>query len=510
MTCHRPSVSSPVPCEPVPSPGAGEAGLGHLAVRRIIFGVMLAMLLGALDQTIVATALPSIGAAFGDFANLPWVATAYLLTGTVATPLYGKLSDIYGRRVMLLVSVAVFTVASVACALAPNLLVLVLARGLQGLGGGGLISLSQTIIADVVSPRERGRYQGQIATVFAASSVAGPVLGGFFAEHLHWSLIFWINVPLGIAALVSTDRILRQLPRHERRHRMDYTGAGLMMLGSLCLLLVLSWGGVVYPWASTPILLLGGAAAVLAVLFVWHVRRTPEPFLPLDLLTNPVMSRAIPAATAAVGTMVGLSIFLPLYFELGRGLSASQSGLGLIPLVAGVVCGANLVGRVMRHLEHYKTPALMGALLATLALAALAWLHTGLRLDVVMALLAVVGIGIGMVLPVCTVSIQNAVEPHRMGTATGAMTFFRQLGGAAAVAVLGALLLAVASVQGGGSVEMLGGRLPAAAMEAGFHLLFATLAVLMLVSLGFFWAMAERPLRTSVRVAAEEGGIGPE
>lgn len=506
MTCPRAACPSP---SAVPA-AAGPAALAHRDVRRVIFGIMLAMFLGALEQTVVATALPTMGEAFGDFANLSWVVTAYLLACTVATPLYGKLSDIHGRRVMLLVSVAVFTLASVACALAPSLLVLALARALQGLGGGGLISLSQTIIADVVSPRERGRYQAQIATVFAAASVAGPVLGGFLAQHLHWSLIFWINVPLGVAAYAATDRALRRLPRHERRHRMDYPGALLMVGASVCLLLALSWGGVRHPWGSAIIVGLAAGALALGAAFVWRVRVADEPFLPLDLLRDPVVSKAIPAVCAAAGIMMGLSIFVPLYLELARGLSASQSGLGLIPLVGGVVCGATASGRAMLRLEHYKLPALAGAAAAAAALAVLAFGAGHLRLDVVSALLAVVGIGIGMILPVCTVSIQNAVEPHRMGTATGIMTFFRQLGGASAVAALGAVLMAVAGFGATGGAEALGRGTPAPALAAGFQVVFGAAALVLLVSFAFMVAMTERPLRGAVRVAADEGTLGPE
>ncbi|WP_454915588.1 MDR family MFS transporter [Xanthobacter sediminis] len=510
MTCPRATCPSESSAPDVPAAPAAPAALDHAYVQRIIVGIMLAMFLGALDQTIVATALPTIGAAFGDFVNLSWVATAYLLACTVATPLYGKMSDIYGRRIMLLVSVAVFTLASVACALAPNLLVLALARGLQGLGGGGLISLSQTIIADVVSPRDRGRYQGYIATVFASASVAGPVLGGVFSEYVGWSLIFWINLPLGVAAYVVTDRALRQLPRHEHRHRLDYAGAGLMTVASVCLLLALSWGGVSYPWGSAVVLGLFAAAAVLGAVFVWHQRRVAEPFLPLDLLADPVVGRGIPAASMTVGTLVGLSIFVPLYFELARGLSASQSGLGLIPLVGGMVAGATVVGRAMRRLEHYKQPALLGSALAAVALGVLSAGHARLGLDMVVGLLAVVGIGIGMVLSVCTVSIQNAVEPHRMGTATGAMTFFRQLGGAAAVAVLGAVLLAATGVTGQGGLEMMGRSLPPGVFATGFRMVFGTAALMMLAAFAFLWSMTEKPLRASVRVAAEEGALGPE
>src|SRR5512135_3534721 len=206
--------------------------LTHPEARTIVLGIMLAMFLGALDQTIVATALPTIGRHFADLADLSWVVTAYLLTGTAVTPIYGKLSDIHGRRGMLLIAIVIFVAGSLACALAPNMTALVLARALQGLGGGGLMALAQTIIADIVSPRERGRYQGYIAAVFAASSIGGPVLGGFLTEHIDWSLIFWINLPLGAAALVMTSNALKRVPFHPRKHRLDVIGALLMMAAS--------------------------------------------------------------------------------------------------------------------------------------------------------------------------------------------------------------------------------------------------------------------------------------
>ncbi|MEP9351254.1 MDR family MFS transporter [Xanthobacter sp. KR7-225] len=485
--------------------------LTHPQVRRIILGIMLAMFLGALDQTIVATALPTIGAQFNDFANLPWVVTAYLLAATVATPLYGKLSDIRGRRVMLLISVAVFSLASLACALAPNLLMLILARAVQGLGGGGLISLAQTIIADVVAPRERPRYQAQIAAVFAAASILGPVLGGFFAQHLDWTLIFWINLPMGAAAYLMTDRTLRRLPRHDRRHDLDGPGAALMAFAALALLLALNWGGVRFAWGSPQIVGLIAASLVLAGLFVWRIRTAPEPFISLDMLTDPVVGRAIPAAFAAAGTMVGLSIFVPLYFETVRGLSASQSGLALIPLMGGIVCGAVTSGRLLARLTHYKRPGVIGNAVSALLLAAFALspVPLPLPLPLLVAGLAVVGMGIGTVLPMTTISIQNAVVPHRMGTATGLMNFFRQLGGAMVVAVLGAVLLGFAGSAAGHDVGELARHASADALTGGFAYVFGTAALVLLAGLGFLVAMEERPLRTSVRAAAEEAaGIG--
>src|SRR5580700_7261862 len=258
-----------------------EHKLGRREVIAIIGGLALAMFLGALNQTIVATALPTIGRAFDDFENLSWVVIAYLLTSTIVAPLYGKLSDIYGRRGMMLVALGIFMAGSAACAAAPSMLMLILGRGLQGIGGGGIVPLTQSIIADAVPPRERGYYQAYTGSIWILAGAGGPVLGGVIAEHLHWSVIFWLNVPLAFAAALLSHRQLKLLPRHERAHRIDLTGAALMMLSAIALLLALTWGGTRYPWLSQQIVSLIVAAAVLSALVIWWVLRVPEPFLPI-------------------------------------------------------------------------------------------------------------------------------------------------------------------------------------------------------------------------------------
>jgi len=328
-------------------PSAPPVRLDHAAIRRIFIGLMLAMFLSALDQTIVATALATIGRAYANVENLTWVVTAYLLAATVVTPLYGKLSDIYGRRRVLLIGIAIFIIGSVACALSPSMPILVAARAVQGLGGGGLIALSQTIVGDAVSPRERGHYQGYFGAVFAISSIAGPVLGGVFAEHLHWSLIFWINVPLGLHALAITGRALKALPRHERPHQIDFLGAALMVTATVCLLLALNWGGTRYPWMSNHILGLLAAAAILSALFVARIATAAEPFVPLSIMRNRVVAAAIGCACLAYGTMIALTIYAPVYFEVVLGQSASGAGLTLIPFMGGVVIGSTFGGRMM-------------------------------------------------------------------------------------------------------------------------------------------------------------------
>jgi EmrB/QacA subfamily drug resistance transporter len=476
-------------------PYTAATPLDHATIRSIVVGIMLAMFLAALDQTIVATAMPTIGRELRDLEHLPWIASAYLLSATAVTPLYGKLSDIHGRRRVLLLGIGIFIVGSVACALASSMLVLILARGLQGLGGGGLISLAQTIIADVVAPRERARYQGWIASVFVTSSVAGPVLGGFFAEHLHWSMIFWINLPLGLFAFWMTSSALRHLPRHERPHRLDLIGALLIVLATVTLMLALTWGGTRYPWSSGPIVLLFVGAVLASILFAARLLTAAEPLLPLAILLNPVVSRGTAAACFTMGTFIGLSIYLPAYLELVLGLTASGTGLALIPFMGGVVTGATLAGRLMMHLRRYKRPPVIGLAVATAGLLLLAWRPTGLSLLAVEVIFAVVGVGIGTVLPVTTVAIQNAVDLHQLGTATGTMNFFRSLGGAVAVAVFGAIVLG-GIVAPGAHPENLAAAREGGDIAGAFHRLFLAATAGLALGLAWLLAMAERPLRS--------------
>jgi EmrB/QacA subfamily drug resistance transporter len=482
---------------PLPSPA-----LSHAEVRSIIVGVLVAMLLAALDQTIVATAMPTIGRELGDFEHLPWVVTSYLLAATAVTPLYGKVSDIAGRRVTLLVAIGVFSLGSLACAIAPSMIVLILARALQGLGGGGLISLAQTIIADVLPPKERPRYQAYIAGVFATSSIAGPVLGGFFAEHLHWSMIFWINLPLGLVAFWMTDRQLRKLPRHERPHRLDALGAVLMAGATVTLLLALNWGGLRYAWTSGEILGLVALSALLWAAFALRLRTAPEPLIPIEVLANPVVARGTLAACFCMGVFIGLTIYIPIYLETVYALSASQSGLALIPLMVGTVSGATLSGRLMARARHYKRLPVVGLAVAVVCLCVLALVPRGLSLVALEILLGLASIGLGTLLPVTTVAIQNAVMPHQMGTATGAMNFFRSLGGALIVAVFGAILLGGLPQGIAAHVTMatLARSLAGAGLDiAGvFRWIFAAAALGLLVTLGWLAAMEERPLRGAV------------
>jgi len=475
-----------------PSP---PARLDHDTVRRIILGLMLAMFLSALDQTIVATALATIGRAYADVESLTFVVTAYLLAATVVVPIYGKLSDIYGRRPALLAGIAIFVAGSVACALAPTMPALIAARALQGLGGGGLIALSQTIVGDAVSPRERGRYQGYFGAVFASASIAGPVLGGVFAEHLHWSLIFWINLPLGLAAYAISARALKALPRHERLHKLDLLGAALMVTATIALLLALDWGGVRYPWASPQIVGLAGEAIVLFALFGMRLHVAEEPFVSLDIMRNRVVAAAIGCASFAYGTMIAVAIYTPVYFEGVLRLTASEAGLALIPFMGGVVIGSTGSGRLMAYLSHYKRIGLVGLPLASAAFVPLAVAPDGLSVATVALLLFIGGAGLGTVLPITTVSVQNAVLPWQLGTVTGVINFVRALASALLVALYGAILFGGMGRVAGVTLDALAAR-HAEAFIGHFQWIFAAASLSLALSFVLLALMEERPLRT--------------
>jgi EmrB/QacA subfamily drug resistance transporter len=480
-----------------------QAGpLDHAATLSIILGILLAMLLAALDQTIVATALPTIGRALGDVEHLPWVVTSYLLTATAVTPLYGKLSDIHGRRVILLIAIGVFMVGSVLCALAPTMFILIAARGLQGMGGGGLISLAQTIIGDVVAPRERARYQGYIASVFATSSIAGPALGGFLSDYVHWSAIFWINVPLGFAAVWMTNSALKRLPRHDRPHKLDVPGALLMVVATVALMLALSWGGVRFPWGSVEVLGLLGLSILFWVGFGARLRTAREPLLPLAVLGDQVVATGTAAAFFVMGTFVGLTIYVPVYLQLVGGLTPAASGLALIPLSVATVTGATVGGRLMLHVKHYKRIPIVSATFACAATIGLALLPEGTPLWTIIVCLIVLGLGTGPVFPVSTVAIQNAVEIRHLGIATASANFFRSLGGAIGVAGMGAIILVQLAAHGGNalSLDALATAERSGALDLAyvFSWVFYTAAAAYLLGLLCIVAMEERPFRSTV------------
>jgi EmrB/QacA subfamily drug resistance transporter len=465
--------------------------------RAVFAGLMLSVFLSALNQTIVATALPTMGRYFSDLENLSWIVTAYLLTSTAVAPLYGKLSDIYGRRAVMLAGIAIFAAGSAACAMAPDMLSLILGRALQGIGGGGILPVAQAIMADAIAPRERGRYQAYMAIVFVSAGIGGPVLGGVLAEHFHWSLIFWINLPLAVGAAAMTYTRLQRLPRYERRHRLDVLGAGLMMAAAVPLLLALTWGGVRVPWLSAPIFALVAGSVMLALAFGWWLTRAPEPFLPLTLLAEPIMYTGTAANSFAMGASIGMVIFVPLYYELVHHLSASDSGLALVPL-ALTTPGSILSGRAMLHLRHYKLVPTGGLVIGIVGLGVLIW-HPALALPAVIVIMSLVGIALGTVFPVCTVSIQNAVSNHQVGVAMGAMNFFRALASSFAVAIMGAILFAGlgATVERGGSAAAVAAGVTGSEIDfvSVFRWVFVAAESFLVAALVTLTMMEERPLR---------------
>jgi EmrB/QacA subfamily drug resistance transporter len=478
------------------------AALDQSAARKIIAGVLLAMLLAALDQTIVATALPTMSDSLGDVDNLSWVVTAYLLCATATTPLYGKLSDIYGRRTMILIGIGVFIAGSIACAIAPTMWALILGRGLQGLGGGGLVPLAQAVIGDVAPPRERAHYQALTGTVFLVATVGGPLVGGFITEYLHWSLIFWINLPLGAIAFAMTHDLLRRLPRHERQHALDVLGAVLMVGAATILMLALTWGGRRYSWDSPLIVALFLCSLLLWVLFALRQLTAREPFIPVGVMHDGVVRSATAAAFFANGTTVALTIFVALYFQLALGVSTSRSGIAIIALQGGATLGAMMTGRLMTRMVHYRRiPAIsLGVGIVSLSLLALA--PTSLPLTLVVALIALVGCGIGPMFPTTIIAIQNAVSLHQLGIASSLVSFSRSLGGSLIVTVFSAIVLA--GVPGGGSTTLehlaAGQGGPSASV---FRWVFVAGVVCLIGAFACLLLIEERPLRGSFSGSAE-------
>jgi len=423
---------------------ARPTGLRSLPRRQIIIsfiGILVAIFLSSLDQTVVGTAMPRIIADLGGFSHYTWVATTYIIASAVAIPMTGRLTDIFGRKIFFLVGLSIFLFFSIACGLSRTMAQLIISRGLQGIGGGILMANAFTAIGDLFPPGERGKYIGFVSAMFGISSIVGPILGGFVTDVLSWHWVFFLNLPLGIVALILFIKFFPNLRPDDRKHTIDYAGIAALIFAIVPAMLALSWGGVQFPWQSIQILGLFGIAVVSAAAFILIERRCPEPIIPLTLFNNQIVTISWIVALLIGFGMFGSIIFVPLYFQGVLGMTATASGSFLTPMMLGMVFGSFLSGQLLSRMGgHYKIQGIFGISIMALGLALL--MNMSLQTGYAQAVINIVttGFGLGLTMPLYTISVQNAVPYSLLGVGTSLTTFSRSLGGSIGLAVLGTVM----------------------------------------------------------------------
>lgn len=511
----------------VPS-GAAPGTLTHRQIMMALSGLMVGMFIAAIDQTIVATAIPAIVTDLGGIRYLSWVIVGYLLTSTASTPLWGKIGDLFGRRRMFQLAIGIFLAGSLLCGLAPTMLLLIVGRLVQGIGGGGLYALCFGIVGDLVPPRQRGRYISYFAGMFAVAGVIGPLVGGILTDHLGWRWIFTINVPIGIASLVVTSLTLH-LPSSRREARVDLLGAVLLVAGVVCTVLVTVWGGETYAWGSPQLLGLAGAAVAFLVVFCLWELRVAEPIMPMRLFRNPVVTVLLALSFLLGPLYYAAASFIPLFMEGVHGFSATESGLMLAPNAVGLSGAAIVTGRLTTRTGRYKHWVVIGTGLVVVDMIALSRIGTGWPIWGVGLAMLCFGLALGMALPVLSTASQNAVEMSDLGVVTASVTFFRTLGGSFGIAALTAVLRArfdggldevarSTPLPPGTTAKTLADR-PAAIKELAQPLrglvetalthsiaaVFLAAVPLTLVVFGIAWLLKELPLRDSTTLNAAAG-----